>query len=101
MKAGNKSTKFAALSRAKVNLHLQVLGKRSDGYHFLDSLVAFPNIGDDIFIELAEKITLEIGGTFGDELSIEKNLILIAAVMPQLSSPALHILILLDGTQTW
>ena len=79
MKAGNKSTKVAALSRAKVNLHLQVLGKRSDGYHLLDSLVAFPNIGDDIFIELAEEITLEIGGTFGGGLSIEKNLILIAA----------------------
>ena len=79
MKAGNKSIKVAALSRAKVNLHLQVLGKRSDGYHFLDSLVAFPNIGDEIFIELAEEITLDIGGTFGSKLSIEKNLILNAA----------------------
>ena len=79
MKAGNKSTKVAALSRAKVNLHLQVLGKRSDGYHFLDSLVAFPNVGDDIFVEQAEKITLDISGTFAGELSIEKNLILTAA----------------------
>ena len=79
MKANNKSIKVTALSRAKVNLHLQVLGRRSDGYHILDSLVAFPNIGDDIFIELAEEITLEICGTFGGELSIKKNLILIAA----------------------
>ena len=79
MKSYNKSTKVKALSRAKVNLHLQVLGKRSDGYHFLDSLVAFPNVGDDIFVEQAEKITLDISGTFAGELSIEKNLILTAA----------------------
>ena len=79
MKAYNKSTKVKALSRAKVNLNLQVLGKRSDGYHFLDSLVAFPSVGDDIFIELAEEITLEIGGTFGGDLPIAKNLILTAA----------------------
>ena len=79
LKANNKTTKVAALSRAKVNLYLQVLGKRSDGYHFLDSLVAFPRIGDNIFIELAEEISLKIVGKFAGELSARDNLILEAA----------------------
>jgi 4-diphosphocytidyl-2-C-methyl-D-erythritol kinase len=33
---------------AKVNLFLHVTGKRSDGFHFLDSLAVFPKIGRGI-----------------------------------------------------
>ena len=33
---------------AKVNLTLRVLGKRTDGYHDLVSLVAFADIGDEL-----------------------------------------------------
>ena len=40
--------KLHSISRVKVNLYLHVIGKRKDGYHNLDSLVAFPNIGDTI-----------------------------------------------------
>ncbi len=31
---------------AKVNLTLRVLGRRADGYHEIESLVAFAEIGD-------------------------------------------------------
>src|SRR5215813_13890196 len=31
---------------AKVNLYLHVTGRRPDGYHLVDSLVAFADIGD-------------------------------------------------------
>ena len=34
------------LARAKVNLTLEILGRRPDGYHELASLVAFADIGD-------------------------------------------------------
>ena len=34
------------LARAKVNLALHITGQRPDGYHLLDSLVVFPQIGD-------------------------------------------------------
>jgi 4-diphosphocytidyl-2-C-methyl-D-erythritol kinase len=35
-------------ARAKVNLTLRVLGRRPDGYHALESLVVFADIGDEI-----------------------------------------------------
>ena len=41
------------LARAKVNLDLLVTGRRADGYHELDSLVAFADIGDELTIEPA------------------------------------------------
>jgi 4-diphosphocytidyl-2-C-methyl-D-erythritol kinase len=52
-------TDFAA---AKVNLYLHVTGRRGDGYHLLDSLVAFPDIGDRITAEPSACLTLEISG---------------------------------------
>ena len=36
------------LAPAKVNLYLHVIGRRADGYHLLDSLVAFADIGDRV-----------------------------------------------------
>src|SRR4029077_15070770 len=47
-------TEFAP---AKVNLTLHVLGRRTDGYHEIESLVAFADIGD--------RLTLAPGGTLG------------------------------------
>src|SRR6516165_5501061 len=52
-------TAFAA---AKINLYLHVTGRRVDGYHLLDSLIAFPNIGDNITAEPAPDLSLEIVG---------------------------------------
>ena len=40
---------------AKVNLYLHVTGRRADGYHTLDSLVAFCGIGDAIDSLTAQK----------------------------------------------
>ena len=39
------------LARAKINLTLKVLGKRPDGYHEIESLVAFADVGDDITLD--------------------------------------------------
>ncbi len=33
---------------AKVNLYLHVLARRADGYHLLDSLVAFTEVRDTL-----------------------------------------------------
>lgn len=49
---------------AKVNLFLHVLGKRKDGYHTLESLVAFADVGDCVAIEAADSFSFEIDGLF-------------------------------------
>ena len=40
---------------AKVNLALHVTGRRDDGYHELDSLVAFTEFGDTVRVSLADR----------------------------------------------
>lgn len=68
----------AELARAKVNLALHIIGQRSDGFHLLDSLVAFPQIGDRVAIEPADQAELVLEGPFAHELqgSSGQNLIL-------------------------
>ena len=39
-------TTISELARAKVNLTLRVRGRRSDGYHELESLIVFADVGD-------------------------------------------------------
>ena len=71
--------KLHSISRVKVNLYLHVIGKRKDGYHNLDSLVAFPNIGDKIKIYPSKNINLTITGRLKKELPTKENLILKAS----------------------
>ena len=70
------SVKLHALSRVKVNLYLHIIGKRADGYHNLDSLVAFPEIGDEILVSPSNSINLKITGKSKKELNEKENLIL-------------------------
>jgi 4-diphosphocytidyl-2-C-methyl-D-erythritol kinase len=49
---------------AKVNLYLHVTGRRDDGYHLLDSLVAFADAADTISVRPAETLTLIVDGPF-------------------------------------
>ncbi len=69
------------LARAKVNLALHVTGHRPDGYHLLDTMVAFPDIGDRIRIEPADDLRLTVDGPSAADLSAEngENLVLKAA----------------------
>jgi len=67
-------------ARAKVNLHLHVVGKRADGYHLLDSLAVFPAVGDVLSVTDADALSLELTGRFGAALVAESdNLVLRAA----------------------
>jgi 4-diphosphocytidyl-2-C-methyl-D-erythritol kinase len=50
---------------AKVNLALHVTGRRADGYHFLDSIAVFADIGDRVEIAQADRLTLSVNGPFG------------------------------------
>lgn len=47
---------------AKINLTLHVTGQRADGYHLLDSLVVFADIGDELCFAPADEITIAVDG---------------------------------------
>jgi 4-diphosphocytidyl-2-C-methyl-D-erythritol kinase len=47
---------------AKINLALHVTGQRADGYHLLDSLVAFADVGDDLIIQEGNTLSLTTEG---------------------------------------
>jgi len=67
-------------ARAKVNLWLNVVGRRDDGYHLLHSLVAFADLGDTLEIAPAEDFSLVIDGLGAAALSADPdNLVLKAA----------------------
>jgi len=56
---------------AKLNLYLHVTGKRADGYHLLDSLVAFTDIYDTLTLSPSPELRFTADGPFtadfGDE----------------------------------
>ncbi len=66
---------------AKVNLYLRVVGQRPDGYHLLDSLVAFPAAADRVTAAPAEQgLSLALDGPQAGALAAEPdNLVLRAA----------------------
>lgn len=75
---------LAAHAGAKVNLYLHITGRRDDGYHLVDSLVVFAEVGDRLSLEAGSDgpVSLEITGPFADALSAfdpADNLVLRAA----------------------
>ncbi len=71
---------LAALAPAKVNLTLRILGRRADGYHELDSLVAFAGCGDHLTFDAGPSLDLTVSGpTAGQAGAVADNLVLRAA----------------------
>lgn len=56
---------------AKINLALHVTGQRPDGYHLIETLVAFAETGDLVTIEAATADSLSFSGPFGASLAVE------------------------------
>ena len=57
-------TVFRDTAKAKLNLTLEVLGRRDDGYHEIHSLVAFTVLGDNLELEPGGTLALRIDGPF-------------------------------------
>ena len=72
------SKPLSVFAPAKINLYLHVTDKLANGYHSLDSLISFADIGDDIIIEPAKNFQFEITGPFsgalkGNDISAEPD----------------------------
>lgn len=51
---------------AKINLTLRVRGRRADGYHDLESLVAFADLADTLTLQPGVATALDIAGPFAE-----------------------------------
>jgi 4-diphosphocytidyl-2-C-methyl-D-erythritol kinase len=68
------------LAPAKVNLTLHVTGQRDDGYHLLDSLVVFADLGDRLVMRPAAAPSLSVTGPMAAGVPLgPDNLVLRAA----------------------
>ncbi|MXQ12977.1 4-(cytidine 5'-diphospho)-2-C-methyl-D-erythritol kinase [Microvirga makkahensis] len=56
------SRSLATRAPAKINLTLHVLGRRPDGYHTLESLVAFADVADDVQLVPGSRLSLQVRG---------------------------------------
>ena len=77
-------------ARAKLNLSLEVLGRRVDGFHEISSLVAFATVGDVVSLQPADTLALSADGLFARDLSGD-NLVLQAAEAVHAAFPSLRL----------
>ncbi|HEY3891621.1 MAG TPA: 4-(cytidine 5'-diphospho)-2-C-methyl-D-erythritol kinase [Bradyrhizobium sp.] len=78
--------------RAKVNLTLRVVGRRVDGYHELESVVAFADCADRLSLTPADSLRLKIIGPLANDCGDSAdNLVLKAAQLLGERVPDLHV----------
>jgi 4-diphosphocytidyl-2-C-methyl-D-erythritol kinase len=56
---------------AKINLALHITGQRDDGYHLLESLVTFAEVGDLVSFAASQEDRLTFSGPFGSSLAAD------------------------------
>lgn len=88
------ATTAEAFAPAKVNLTLHVTGRRADGYHLLDSLVAFADVGDMVTVAAAEAGSFRVTGRFGADVPQDGDNIVLRAA--RLADPGFPVAITLD-----
>jgi 4-diphosphocytidyl-2-C-methyl-D-erythritol kinase len=71
MQTKSSTTVLRRFAPAKINLYLHVTGQRPNGYHELDSLVAFASVGDEVSVSEADGLTLEVEGP--EALALQKS----------------------------
>jgi 4-diphosphocytidyl-2-C-methyl-D-erythritol kinase len=74
------TTARAERAPAKINLTLHVLGRRADGYHDIESLVAFAGVGDVLTFTSGGALALAVSGPTAAAVGdVADNLVLRAA----------------------
>jgi 4-diphosphocytidyl-2-C-methyl-D-erythritol kinase len=80
----------AGFAPAKLNLALHVTGRRADGWHLLDSLVVFADLGDTV--QTGDLPGLTVSGPFAAAVPTgPDNLVLRAAALAGQGAPRLHL----------
>ncbi len=83
------------LARAKINLTLEILGRRPDGFHELASLVAFADCGDVVLLDTGAPPGVTVTGPFAPTIAgenlIEVTLRRLAAAEPRLRLGAVRL----------
>ncbi|MEL7048307.1 MAG: 4-(cytidine 5'-diphospho)-2-C-methyl-D-erythritol kinase [Pseudomonadota bacterium] len=83
------------IARAKVNLTLEILGRRPDGYHELASLVVFADVGDVVSLNADKPIAVTMSGPFADGVKgdniVSTTLDRLARQLPELKLGAVNI----------
>ncbi|MBM1310578.1 4-(cytidine 5'-diphospho)-2-C-methyl-D-erythritol kinase [Sulfitobacter mediterraneus] len=62
-----------AFAPAKINLALHVTGQRGDGYHLLDSIVMFADVGDRLWFSSAKDMAISVTGPFADGVPVDRR----------------------------
>jgi 4-diphosphocytidyl-2-C-methyl-D-erythritol kinase len=75
-------------AKAKLNLTLEVLGRRVDFYHEVRSLVGFTDLGDSVALEPGDELALAVNGPFAGALEGD-NLIIAAAEATKSEAPGI------------
>jgi len=73
------SIDFIENAPAKINLSLRVLGRRADGYHDIESLVAFADVCDRLTLELGGALTLTVSGPSAAQTGADADNLVIKA----------------------
>ncbi|MBT8154889.1 4-(cytidine 5'-diphospho)-2-C-methyl-D-erythritol kinase [Epibacterium ulvae] len=72
-----------AFAPAKINLTLHVTGQRADGYHLLDSLVVFADVGDQVTVTPASVgagLSLSVTGPLAQGVPTDDSNLVVKAV---------------------
>jgi 4-diphosphocytidyl-2-C-methyl-D-erythritol kinase len=64
---------------AKVNLTLRVLGQRADGYHDIESLVVFADVGDRLSLTPGADLSLSVAGPGAAQTGAETDNLVVKA----------------------
>lgn len=73
------------VARAKINLTLEVLGRRPDGYHELQSLVTFAGIHDVVTLEPGTAADVAVAGPFAQDIGGENLLVSALSVLREVT----------------
>ncbi len=88
-------TVFKEFAPAKINLTLEILGRRPDGYHEMKSLVAFADVGDWVTLDTSKPVGVTTSGQFAGSIAganlVEVVLRRLEIEAPQLQLGAVHL----------